>query len=225
MDSAPVTRSFVFDSVCFERRSRRVLKSVFLRVAPGRICGLYGLAGSGRSTLLKVGAGQLRPSGGNVFVDGVPCRSVMGRSPDGVAYLSQRSFLPKDIGVWEVLRAFPIDSEAVDSDDILSRIREQRVRSISSGERRYLEVRLVLSLDRRYILLDEPFAGVEPLLIERMTRLIVEHVRRGSGVLLTDQYYNYVLALADDSYLISNGQCSHLSAQHVRRQLHSGGYL
>ena len=83
----------------------------------------------------------------------MPLRSSLGGGSADVAYLSQRSFLPRDVGVREVLRAFPIGPETVASDDILSRIRDQRVRSISSGERRYLELRLILSLGRRYLLL------------------------------------------------------------------------
>lgn len=227
MGGAAINSGLVFDSVWFTRGARAILNGVFLRLKEGCICALFGLNGSGKTTLLSIGAGQLRPSGGNVFIDGKPCmETVRARRFDSIAYVSQESFLPRDATVNEILRAFPAARQAAADDEILRRIQSQRVRSLSGGELRYLEVRLVLSLDRKYILLDEPFTGVEPIIIEMMSELILQEARRGKGILLTDQCYNYVIDLADDTYLIASGQCKLLSkAQNIHMQLHSGGYL
>ncbi len=217
----------VFDSIAFVRAGRQILNGIFLRIAPGEICGLYGLTGSGRSTLLEIGAGQLRPDGGLIFVDGVPYLStIVGKRFNDIAYLSQTSFLPADLTVRAVMAAFPIDRGSVERDEILQRCAGRRVGTLARGELRYLEVRLILALDRKYILLDEPFTGMEPLLIERIAKLIAEQAGRGKGILLTDQYYKHVLQLAHDSYLLCDGRCRRLRAeQNISRQLHTGGYL
>jgi lipopolysaccharide export system ATP-binding protein len=100
------------------------------------------------------------------------------------------------------------------------------VRTLSGGERRLLEVEIVLGLDRDYVLLDEPFTGVEPLLIDTISRKVEAAAARGTGVLVTDHYHQYVTPLADTAYVMWQKQCYRLDADEpIPKQLEQLGYL
>jgi ABC-type lipopolysaccharide export system ATPase subunit len=132
--------------------------------------------------------------------------------------------LPRDLRVRQLLRAVPSQDELVE-DQLIARIRNQYVDELSGGERRYLEIRLVLALDRAYALLDEPFTGVEPKLIDRISDLIVATARKGRGVLVTDHYHHYTVPIADDAYLMLDKQCRRLDGGDIKHQLVRMGYI
>jgi len=100
----------------------------------------------------------------------------------------------------------------------------QTVRELSGGERRFLEILLIISLDRDFILLDEPFSGVEPRIIERIMEQIKNESEKGKGVLLTDHLHRYVLEAAEDAYLLQNRQCYELGSN-LAGELRQMGYL
>jgi lipopolysaccharide export system ATP-binding protein len=220
-------RGLILDGLFYEVAAARILRGVYLKVAPGRVCGLFGRNGSGKTTLLKVAAGQLRPSSGLVVVDGERFyRKALRRRFARVAYLPQEGMLPRDLTVRQLLALFPGAPAALADDPVLAPLHGSRAGRLSTGERRYLEIRLLLGLERAYLLLDEPFTGVEPVLMERISEAVVEAARRGQGVLVTDHYYRSMLPIVDDAYLMAEGRCRPLGqGGDLRAQLQEEGYL
>ena len=133
--------------------------------------------------------------------------------------------LPPDMRVETLIRTFPSASELLE-DTLLAPLHAQRVDQLSGGERRYLELRLVLSLGRRYVLLDEPFTGIAPRIIDRMAEAITEAAAQGAGLLATDHYHHYMLPLVSDAYLMIHKQCKRLDGDaDLQAQLAAYGYM
>lgn len=214
----------ILDSIFYEVPQLRILQGVYVRVVPGNVCSLFGRNGSGKTTLLKIAAGQIRPRSGLLIVDGIRFHEkALRRRFQHLAYLPQDSLTPGDLSVERIVSAFPSASHLI-QDELVSPRLSDRICDLSGGERRYLETMLLLSLRRKYVLLDEPFTGVEPRLIEQISKRIVEAARAGVGVLLTDHYHQYALAVADDAYLMQDKQCTHLSGD-FRAELQRHDYL
>lgn len=197
----------VFDAIHFSYGSFDVLRGVYLKAAPGSVCGLLGRNGSGKSTLMKIGAGLLMPQSGNVFIKDRCVTSIKGAKRFAqLAFLSQKSFLPGEMRVADVLKACHAES-VIYRDEIIESISSHKIHAISGGERRYLEFYMVFALDRDFYLLDEPFTGMSPLLIEKMMHVIRERKEEGRGVLLADHYTRYLKMAADDIYELRDGYC------------------
>ena len=213
-------RGLTLNGLWFSYGAERVLGGVYLRVEPGDICGLIGRNGCGKSTALQVAAGQLKADSGIVEFDG---RRFAGKRLHRrfamLAYLPQKPMLPPSMRVSSLAHLTGLADHPV-----VTRTASQRVRELSTGEERLLTLLFVLSLDRPYYLLDEPFSGVEPLFIEDMMRAIRGAADRGAGVLLTDHYHQYVTALCSRAYLMENRQCRELQAPFAA-SLRDVGYL
>ena len=218
--------ALVLDAIFYEVPALRILQGAYLKVEPGQICGLFGRNGSGKTTLLKVAAGQIRPASGLVIIDGERFAAPQRRRRfEKLAYLPQTSMLPPDMRAATLIRTFPHATDLLD-DTLLAPLLSQRVDQLSGGERRYLELRLVLSLGRRYVLLDEPFTGIAPRIIDRMGKVIAEAAAQGAGILATDHYHHYMLPLVSDAYLMIHKQCQHLDGDaDLRAQLATYGYM
>jgi len=205
------SESLILDSIILHFDQKEVLHGVYMALDRGLIYGLYGLNGSGKTCLMKVIMGLISPDSGTVFIHGVPQGGSSPRSRfSQVGYLPQDSFVPADIGIRRLVRQFRGAEPLLDEALFAAHVRKP-VGALSSGLRRYLEIRLILSLDRAILLLDEPFTGLEPILIER----VIEDLRRarssGRTILLTDHYHQYVSGAVDEKILLSNGCCRPLS--------------
>lgn len=142
-----------------------------------------------------------------------------------IAYLPQDTMLPDDMRVDHILKAFR-SGAALYEDKIIGPTLKQKIGSLSGGQQRYLELSLLLSLKRPYVLLDEPFTGIEPLLIEEICKLITRASGAGIGFLVTDHYYQYMIDIADDAYLMKSKQCHHLNRNEpLKVQLERQGYM
>lgn len=217
--------ALVLDSVFYHVPTLDILKGAYLKVEAGTVCGLFGRNGSGKTTLLKVAAGQIRPSSGLTIIDGERLhKPSKWRRFSKIAYLPQETMLPPDVKVQTVLR-----SAGMRISDVRERVTslcDQEVRELSEGEKRLVEVEVVLSLDRDYVLLDEPFTGVEPLLIDEMCTRIKKAAECGRGILVTDHYYQYVAPLAETAYLMWQKQCHRLQVEgSIENELEQIGYL
>lgn len=217
--------ALVLDSVFYRVPALDILKGVHLKVEAGTVCGLFGRNGSGKTTLLKVAAGQIWPSSGLTIIDGDRLhKPSKWRRFSKIAYLPQETMLPPDVKVQTVLR-----SAGMCISDVRERVAslcDQEVRELSGGEKRLVEVEVVLNLDRDYVLLDEPFTGVEPLLIEEMCTRIEKAAECGKGILVTDHYHQYVAPLAETAYLMWQKQCHRLQAEgSIENELEQIGYL
>ncbi len=216
--------SFTLDGIFYSVADLKILRGAYLQFKCGEICALFGKNGSGKSTLLKIAAGQIVPDSGITIIDGHRYSKALIRHRfSSIAYLPQESMLPNDIKVGQLLKSFDIKT-SVAQDPILGKIVNQKVSNLSGGERRYLEIVLVFSLNRRYVLLDEPFTGIEPIIIERITNLISLEAKKGCGILISDHYHHYVVNLADSAYLLRNGQCYFIEGE-LRSSLLEMGYI
>ena len=219
-------RSLILDGVSFRVDATSILNGVWLKVTPGRLCGLFGRNGSGKSTLLHIAGGQLTPTSGIVRIDGVRLhqRSIWTRFGK-IAYLPQDTMLPGGLKVKWLARALPGLHALIRDSRVLADRHDQRIGTLSGGERRCLELLMVISFQRDYLLLDEPFTGVAPRIIDEMAAHIRMATERGQAVLITDHYHRYVLDLIDDAYLLSDKRAVHLPSDVIQDRLVKLGYL
>ena len=200
----------IFDSIIFGYTPEPILRGVFLRLEPGHITGLVGRNGCGKSTLIRIGAGFLLPDDGAIFIEGQNTNLLpLQYRYQKIAYLSQESFLPPTQRVSTVLKWMPRGTFAVEQNR-LQAWKHRRVGSLSVGERRFLEIAMLLGLQRQFILLDEPFTGIDPKYIQSISELLRAAATAGAGLLVTDHYYHYLLPLIDDLVMLSSGRCTRL---------------
>jgi lipopolysaccharide export system ATP-binding protein len=196
-----------------------VVDGVSLSISPGEIVGLLGPNGAGKTTCFYMMVGLVEPDGGRVMLGehDITDWPMFRRARAGVAYLAQEpsAFRRLDVqdNIWMVLEALGTDaSEAqrrIDNlleDFGLSALRHQRAETLSGGERRRLEVARSLAIEPTFILLDEPFAGIDPLAVIDLQRIIGHLKSLGIGILITDHNVRETLKITDRAYIIKDGK-------------------
>ncbi len=216
--------ALILDSIYFKVPELSILEGAYLEAQSGIITAIIGRNGSGKSTLLKIAAGQIRANPGITIIDGERFHNKsLNKRYRKIGYLPQDSMLPADISVKRLIKNLPA-SDKLNEDPLLQRIFNQKVVQLSGGEKRYLEVAMLFSFERKYILLDEPFTGVEPTIIDLIIDRIRDEAKNGKGILLTDHMHRYISEVADKGYLIHNKQCYNL-ARNFTQELKKMGYL
>jgi len=210
------------DSIRKEFGTHQVLTDISLRCKPGDIIGLLGRNGSGKSTLLKIIFGVLHTDHKFIRINDIILNQPFKRK-NTVAYLNQDNFLPGNITVQQVVEIY---SEGIDAigfldDEVLSKVKSTKIRNLSGGELRYLEVKLLLNLDTRFLLLDEPFNGISPLHVDLIKTMIIEKSLK-KGIVLTDHDYRNVLDVANRYYLLFDGG---LKSVTTKQDLVEWGYV
>jgi lipopolysaccharide export system ATP-binding protein len=200
------------DSVMQAYGNRQVLTDIYLTCETGDIIGVLGRNGSGKSTLLKIIFGAI--SGDNKFVriNG----EVIGRSfkTGLVGYLPQHNFLLAHLTVYRTAELY-LDANQIApflDDTIIGHVQNNKISALSGGELRYLEIKLMLYSAYKFILLDEPFNGVAPIVIERLKKMIIE-CSLTKGIVLTDHDYNNVLDVSNRYCLIYDGGMKHIESK------------
>lgn len=204
------------DSVFKTYGTHRVLAGAYLVCKPGEIVGILGRNGSGKSTLLKIIFGSIPSDSSYVSVNGVVYSNRFQR-PKKIAYLFQDTFVPNNIKVKTLLKLFR--AEELSHHVMVSKILDQTIGELSGGECRYLEVLFILYSKAEYIILDEPFNGLSPILKEEIK---IEIRKSPKGIIITDHDYRNVLDLTTKNLLLTNG-----SIQEIRdiEELRTKGYL
>lgn len=216
--------ALILDSIYFKVPELSILEGAYLRAEPSKITAIIGRNGSGKSTLLKVAAGQIRATSGITIIDGERIHNIsLEKRYQKIGYLPQESMLPVDISVKRLIKNLPASHKLMD-DTLIQKIYGQKIIQLSGGEKRYLEVAILFSFDRKYILLDEPFTGVEPTIIDLIIDKIRDEVKNGKGILLTDHMHRYISVVADKGYLLHNKQCYDLDGNFTQ-ELKKMGYL
>lgn len=193
------------DSIRKSFGGKQVLTDVFISCKTGDIIGLLGRNGSGKSTFLKILFGSLYTDYQHITINGKILDQAF-KEKGIISYLPQSSFLPKNLTVEKIIQLFDhldYNSKLFD-DQIISKILKTKVRNISGGELRYLEIILILSLDSKFVILDEPFNGISPLNVD----LIKDMIRNQSntkGIILTDHDYRNVLDVANKYMILFDG--------------------
>ena len=199
-------------------KKTKIVNDISLEVSSGEVVGLLGPNGAGKTTTFYMICGLLVPSSGCVFLndDDITRLPLHKRSNLGIGYLPQESSIFKDLSVEENL-AFAAEVNIKDSDERNRRIEEMldafnitaiRARkgvSLSGGERRRVEIARALTKSPKFILLDEPFAGVDPLAVIDIQRIIEKLVSLNIGVLITDHNVRETLSVCDRAYVIKSG--------------------
>ncbi len=198
---------------------RRVVRGVSLNVDRGEVVGLLGRNGAGKSTSFKMIMGILKPTRGRVVLKGedVTNLPLYKRARRGLGYLAQEPMIFQKLSVEGNLRAI-LETTSLSQDEQreklesllaefgLEKIRKTSAVSCSGGERRRLEIARTLITNPEIILLDEPFAGVDPIAKQEIQEFVVELTKRNIGVLLTDHNVETVLPMTSRSYIIIDGQ-------------------
>ena len=205
--------------------SRQVIKEVHLSVNAGEVVGLLGPNGAGKTTCFYMVVGLVRADAGTIRIDGVEVQTkpIHQRARMGLSYLPQEASIFRKLTVEENIRAvleLQIDArgkplapavinarlEELLRDLSIEKLRDSPAPALSGGERRRVEIARALATQPRFILLDEPFAGVDPLAVLEIQKIIGFLKARGIGVLITDHNVREMLGICDRAYIISEGR-------------------
>ena len=198
------------DSINKTYNNKIILKDIYLKVNTGDIVGILGRNGSGKSTLLKIIFGTVEAENKFIKVNDRLLEKPY-KEKNVIKYLPQDDFLPKQIKVKKLIQMYlkKENIENIANDKIIERIIERKVNDLSGGELRYLEIKLLMSLDSMFVLLDEPFNGVSPILVGEMKKDIIKN-SSSKGIILSDHDYRNVLSVANKIYIIINGSIKEL---------------
>ncbi|MGB6199868.1 MAG: LPS export ABC transporter ATP-binding protein [Candidatus Acidiferrales bacterium] len=200
-------------------RGRKVVDNVDLEIAEGEVVGLLGPNGAGKTTTFYILVGLARPDSGRVLLDGedITDLPMYMRARNGISYLPQEPSVFRQLTVEEnllaVLETVPLTAtqqrdrlEELLAQMGLETVRLNRAYTLSGGERRRLEIARSLVLDPTFILLDEPFSGIDPLTVVDIQKIISDLSAGGIGVLVTDHNVRETLRVTDRAYIISTGR-------------------
>ena len=200
-------------------KGRKVVDDISLRIAQGEVVGLLGPNGAGKTTTFYIIVGLTSPDSGRVLLDGVNITDLPMylRARNGISYLPQEPSIFRKLTVEEnimaVLETLPLTShqrrerlEELIEDLGLQPVRRSEGYMLSGGERRRVEIARSLVISPSFILLDEPFSGIDPLTVQDIQRIIVRLKGTGIGVLVTDHNVPYTLQVTDRAYIINNGR-------------------
>jgi lipopolysaccharide export system ATP-binding protein len=220
---------------------RRVLREVSVSIKAGEIVGLLGPNGAGKTTSFYIIVGLLRPDGGRVTLDGndVTELPMYQRARAGISYLPQEPSVFRKLTVEEnilaILETLPISAEErqVRLSELLeelsiAHLAKNKAFSLSGGERRRLEITRALVISPAFMLLDEPFAGIDPIAVLDIQNIVQQLKDRGIGVLITDHNVRETLGICDRAYILNDGAIleegvpAHIAESRQARELYLG---
>jgi lipopolysaccharide export system ATP-binding protein len=200
-------------------KARRVIEGVTMAVRQGEVVGLLGPNGAGKTTLFYMISGLIRPDGGVIELNGddVTRLPMYRRARLGIGYLPQEASIFRGLNVEDNIRAVleiiepdkrkrAAQLEALLDEFDLARLRKAPSIALSGGERRRCEIARALAGRPSFMLLDEPFAGIDPIAVGDIQRLVQHLKRRGIGILITDHNVRETLGLVDRAYIIHSGR-------------------
>lgn len=211
------------DSIMYSTEDRLLLSDVYIKCQTGEIVGLLGRNGSGKTTLLKIIFGTKRADSKFIRING----QVYSRpytSKGLIAYLPQKGYLPHATSISNIISLYLHDKEkrrALLANEHVEKHQNKNISALSTGERKYIELLLLLQLEVKFLLLDEPFSGIAPLHVVLIQELL-ETNRSTTGFIVTDHDYRTVLEISDQLLLLVDGTCRHIKH---RDELMQWGYV
>ena len=200
-------------------RGRKIVRGISLQVEHGEVVGLLGPNGAGKTTTFYMVVGLVRPDQGTVRLDGkdITKMPMYQRAKNGIGYLPQEPSVFRKLTVGDNLMAIleTMDLSGLERkerrDQLLTELgiahlADNRAYTLSGGERRRVEIARALTLSPKFILLDEPFAGIDPLAVQDIQGIISLLKSKGIGILITDHNVRETLAITDRAYIISEGE-------------------
>ncbi len=200
-------------------RKKFVVKGVSLNVSQGEIVGLLGPNGAGKTTTFYSTVGMIKPDSGKIFLDETDITNfpMFKRAQKGISYLSQEPSIFRKLSVEEnvmaIIEFLPISRkekkkklDMLLTDLNLSHLRKQIAFSLSGGEKRRVEICRALVNTPKFVLLDEPFVGIDPIAVDDIQKIIFELKKRGFGILITDHNVRETLEVIDRAYIVCEGK-------------------
>ena len=225
-------------------KKRRVVDDVSLQLGQGEVVGLLGPNGAGKTTTFYMIVGLVRPEVGQIFLDGeeITRLPMYKRAQQGIGYLPQEASVFRKLSVEDNIKAvleFTSNSKEEQSQKLeqllnefgLGKIRKSKGDTLSGGERRRTEIARALATDPKFILLDEPFAGIDPIAVEDIQEIIARLKKKNIGILITDHNVQETLSITDRSYLLyqgrilKSGTSEELSEDEEVRRLYLGKFF
>lgn len=206
------------ENIVKKYRKRTVVKGVSFDVKQGEIVGLLGPNGAGKTTSFYMIVGLIQPLSGKIFIDKeeITRLPVYKRAKKGIGYLAQEASVFRKLSIEDNLKAVlemtnytkeyqKEKLETLIEEFGLQHIRKSKGIQLSGGERRRTEIARALAIDPKFILLDEPFAGVDPIAVEDIQQIVIKLKEKNIGVLITDHNVHETLSITDRSYLLFEG--------------------
>ena len=206
------------ESLVKRYRSRTVVKGASVEVSQGEIVGLLGPNGAGKTTTFYMIVGLVTPNDGRIFLDDIEITKepVYRRAQRGIGYLAQEASVFRNLSVEDNLKAvlemtsFTKEYQREKVESLLDVFGLQKIRKslgiqLSGGERRRTEIARALALEPKFILLDEPFAGVDPIAVEDIQTIVAKLKDKNIGILITDHNVHETLTITDRAYLLFEG--------------------
>jgi lipopolysaccharide export system ATP-binding protein len=200
-------------------KARAVVKGVSLQVEQGEIVGLLGPNGAGKTTSFYMIVGLIQPNEGQIFLDDyeITREPMFRRAQRGIGYLSQEAsvfrYLSVENNILAILEmtTLPKAAQHEKAESLLTEFGLQKIRKslgiqLSGGERRRTEIARALAIDPKFILLDEPFAGIDPIAVEDIQEIVSKLKNKNIGVLVTDHNVHETLSITDRAYLLYEGE-------------------
>lgn len=206
------------DNIVKKYKSRTVVKGVSVEVSQGEIVGLLGPNGAGKTTSFYMMVGLIKPNGGKVYLDSkdITNMPMYQRAKLGIGYLPQEASVFRKLSIEDNISAIlemtmltkaeqKHKLESLIDEFSLGHVRKNRGDLLSGGERRRTEIARALAVDPKFILLDEPFAGVDPIAVEDIQEIVYKLKYRNIGILITDHNVQETLSITDRAYLLFEG--------------------
>jgi lipopolysaccharide export system ATP-binding protein len=200
-------------------RSRTVVKEVSVEVSQGEIVGLLGPNGAGKTTTFYMMVGLITPNSGSIYLDDVDItrEPVYKRAQNGIGYLAQEASVFRKLSVEDNIKAvlemssIPKQEQRERVETLLDEFGLRKIRKslgiqLSGGERRRTEIARALALSPKFILLDEPFAGVDPIAVEDIQGIVSKLKEKNIGILITDHNVHETLSITERAYLLFEGE-------------------
>ncbi len=214
--------TFEIRNVSLTIEGKSIVTDVSMNVSPGEIVGLMGPNGAGKTSTFNIAVGNLKPDKGDVLIDNksIANLSLPSRARLGLGYLTQEASVFRDLTVKENIELALQNSllsraivrnnrEKIVNEFNLNKVVDNYGYQLSGGERRRCEIARALSVGRagpKYLLLDEPFAGIDPLAVNDLKKLIIKLSKNGMGIFITDHNVRETLLITDKSYVLSEGK-------------------
>ena len=210
------------DSVQKQYNGKSILSDVYLKCEVGDIIGILGRNGSGKSTLLKIIFGIVTADFKFVRVDGA-VKSKISDLLNEISYLPQENFIPNSFSIKKTIQLSIVKDKLHDfyADEMIQSMLDIKIKHLSGGELRYLEIKLILNNASKFVLLDEPYNGLSPIVIEKINKLITA-MSRVKGIIVTDHNYENVIQVSTKLTLMKDGKLHRLKD---KSELIEKGYL
>ncbi|GAA4957160.1 ABC transporter ATP-binding protein [Algibacter aquimarinus] len=195
---------FEIDNVELYFKEKRILNGIYLKAETGEVTGILGSNGCGKSCLLNIAFGNLKPKYKLIRIDGKPILKPLYLT-NLASYLPQYNFIPNGLKLKSAFNLFKVSwDDFITVFDDFSIYKNLKINKLSGGERRIIETYLVLMSNKKIIFLDEPFSHITPLHIEKIKALISEE-KKHKTIIITDHMYRHIIDISDAICLIKNG--------------------